>query len=99
MALIQGVVEVDVVFGSDGKVLNATATGKQVLLNKYAESSVREWVFGCLKRECTSEEKARVVFEYKIEGEPVEYKPCPRVIATQHPARVLIVTKPSVASE
>jgi len=91
MARLEGIVNVQVEIRADGKVISATGSGANDLLNRASEENVREWLFGRDFHEGIS--KQTITYIYKLQGKEEYYDSSP-VVVLDLPCRVEITGHP-----
>jgi len=90
MARLQGSVRVEVEIGGDGKVISATTTGADQILQTAAAKNIRLWTF----RSRTGEKSKYVItYTYRLEGNPSKHAECPEVVF-HLPDRVEVTSPP-----
>jgi hypothetical protein len=67
---VQGLVEVTVVIGSDGRVISATAKGSDQLLIEAARQNALAWVFKPFSSDLQARTTHIISYSYKLEGRP-----------------------------
>jgi len=92
MARLQGSISIDLEIGRDGKVLSAKALGGEGLLQQESVKNVRSWSFAPPEAK-DFPIKQRIIYVYRLRGEPVSYNPIPAV-ALHLPNRIQITTEP-----
>jgi TonB family protein len=78
-ARIQGNVVVQLLVDPTGRVIDVQIAEGHPMLTQVAEQTARQWEFS--KTPARAEVVAiRWVFEFRLQGEPVAYRPCPQVL-------------------
>lgn len=93
MARLQGSVRVEIKVGADGKVVSATATGNDRLLERASEENIRQWRFCPASSAQESVRTQTVTYVYRLEGREEYYDPPPRVVLDL-PEKVEITSHP-----
>lgn len=91
---IEGKVTLHISIGPDGKVLSAKGVGGHPLLAAAAEENVREWVFGPFPPDGEFPIWHTVVYEFRLEGDPLSVVLEPPIIRTHLPDGVDIIARP-----
>lgn len=87
---IQGVVEVWVSIGADGRVLVAKGSGAHDYLVKAAEDNAKTWKFGPFPRVATFPMETKITYDFRLIGNPVGVS-TPPTVTTHLPDRIEIV--------
>jgi outer membrane biosynthesis protein TonB len=90
----QGIVDLTVEIGDQGKVIKVDGTGSYPILVDHAKENVKEWIFCAAKLSGSKQVKLR--FEYWLEGTPVYPQPPAKVMVDLADATVLIRTPPGI---
>ncbi len=90
---IQGMVQVKVSIGADGKVLFAKGSGAHPILVQAAEENARQWIFGPFPAVAEFPIDYTITYIYRLQGKPLSVMVHPTV-KTYLPERVEIQAVP-----
>lgn len=94
IAYIQGIVQVGIEVGTDGKVLSAHGSGANPVLVRAAEDNARQWVWGPFPRDFEFPWYHEISYEYELKGKPASVVIEHSSIKTHLPDEIEIVATP-----
>jgi len=95
MALVQGVIDLEVEIDARGKVTSAKAIGGNPILLRASEANVRDWTFLIPSHLDKFPVKHNITYIYKLVGVRAVNPGCPSVVL-RLPDRVEITARPPI---